>query len=362
MDDHPLPEALLRDPRSSLVLGRFDGQHPLALAAPATGLWDLRVELADGRRTSFRIDQAQEAQWTPAASPILLRLTAAVALAGRIVDAGGRHALPGALVWPADDPGSLTQTDAAGVYRLAGRVPGSRCELRAAAAGYKPGQLKVGLPSRPPESLRKAPDLPLVFSPVPAVLGVVVDEAARPVAGAEIRLVRPDPEVIVGPPESRLATTGPDGGFRIAPLEPGGFYADGEPGGLCAGDAVRGRAAAAAERSSAPPRLDTGTDGFRPGPGLAAAADPGSHGEADAVDPAPPLGRRPRAGALPRGDRSRRPIPGSGSARRCLRAAHRRPGAGSPADEDDRGVEGNGPLGLGHLHAAGRWRAWRSGW
>src|SRR5258706_5553222 len=125
-ENHPLPEALFRDPRSALVLGHLEGQ-PLVLAAPATGLWDLRVELADGRRMSFRIAEAQR----PAgAGPLPLHLTVAVPLAGRIVDSAGRP-LAGALVWSAGDPGSVTWTDGAGAYRLACRVARSRFELHA---------------------------------------------------------------------------------------------------------------------------------------------------------------------------------------------------------------------------------------
>ncbi len=220
-EGHPLPEALVRDPRSSLALGRFDGQHPLVLAAPAGGLWDLRVELADGRRMSFRTGESQRPSET---SPIPLRLTAAVPVAGRIVDATGRRPLAGALVWPIGDPASAARTDAAGVYRLAGRIAGASFELRAAAAGHAPGQLKVGFPFRSSESLRQAPDLGLVPAYVAALAGVVVDEAARPVSGAEIRLVRPDPDVHEWLEEPRLARSSPDGSFRIAPLEAGGLY------------------------------------------------------------------------------------------------------------------------------------------
>ncbi|HEV7508495.1 MAG TPA: carboxypeptidase-like regulatory domain-containing protein [Thermoanaerobaculia bacterium] len=220
-EGHPLPEALFRDPRSSLALGRFDGQHPLVLAAPATGLWDLRLELADGRRMSFRTAKAQRPEGT---APIPLCLSAAAPLAGRIVDAAGRRPLAGALVWVGGDPASVTRTDAAGAYRLVAQVPGGRLDLRAAAAGHQPGQLKVALPSRPSESLRRTPDLPLVPSPVPAITGLVVDEAARPLANAEIRVVRPEPAERSVAEEPRLARTSPDGSFRIAPLQAGGLY------------------------------------------------------------------------------------------------------------------------------------------
>jgi protocatechuate 3,4-dioxygenase beta subunit len=220
-EGHPLPEALFRDPRSSLALGRFDGQHPLALAAPAAGLWDLRVELADGRTMSFRTAEAQRPDGTV---PIPLRLSAAVPLAGRIVDATGRRPLAGALVWAGSNPGGVTRTDAAGAYRLAAQVPGSRLDLRAAAAGHQPGQLKVALPSRSSENPRRAPDLALVPAPVPAIAGVVVDEGARPLANAEIRLFRPKPDTRWSAEEPRLARSSADGSFRIAPLQAGGLY------------------------------------------------------------------------------------------------------------------------------------------
>jgi len=221
-ESHPLAEALFRDPRSSLVLGRFDGRQPLVLAAPATGLWDLRVELADGRRITFRTAETQRPEES---SPIPLRLTPAVPLAGRILGVAGRRPLAGALVWSAGDPGTATRTDAAGAYRLAGRVSGSPLNLRAAAAGHQPGRLEASLPSNPSESQRQAPDLLLIPAAVPTLAGRVVDAASRPVAGAEIHLVRPDPEDSLAAGESHLATTLPDGSFRLAPLEAGGVYA-----------------------------------------------------------------------------------------------------------------------------------------
>jgi protocatechuate 3,4-dioxygenase beta subunit len=226
-EGHPLPGALFRDPRSSLALGRFDGQHPLVLAAPATGLWDLRVELADGQTMSFRTTETQR---PVGASPIPLRVSMAVPLTGRILDgadgagAAGHRPLAGALVWTGGNSGGVTRTDAAGIYRLAAQVPGSRVDLRAAAAGHRPGQLKVALPSRSSENPRRAPDLPLVPAPVPAIAGVVVDEAARPLANAEIRLVRPELDRRWSAEEPRLARSSADGSFRIAPLQAGGLY------------------------------------------------------------------------------------------------------------------------------------------
>ncbi len=226
-EGHPLPGALFRDPRSSLALGHFDGQHPLTLAAPATGLWDLRVELADGRTMSFRTTEAQR----PAgASPIPLRFSVAVPLTGRILDgadgagAAGHRPLAGALVWSGGNSGGITRTDAAGIYRLAAQVAGSRVDLRAAAAGHRPGQLKVALPSRSSEKPRRAPDLPLVPALVPAIAGVVVDEAAKPLANAELRLVRPEMDRRWNAEEPRLARSSADGSFRIAPLQAGGLY------------------------------------------------------------------------------------------------------------------------------------------
>ncbi|HEX4960584.1 MAG TPA: carboxypeptidase regulatory-like domain-containing protein [Thermoanaerobaculia bacterium] len=146
-----------------------------------------------------------------------------VAVAGRIVDASSRRPLAGALVWAADDPGSATWTDAAGAYRLSGRIPGSHGWLQAAAAGYASGSLRAGPPLGSSKSFQKVADLPLVPAPVPAITCVVVDEAGKALAGAEVLLVDPWPWGI--PQQSRHLSTAPDGSFRIAPLQAGGLYA-----------------------------------------------------------------------------------------------------------------------------------------
>ncbi|HEX4960575.1 MAG TPA: carboxypeptidase-like regulatory domain-containing protein [Thermoanaerobaculia bacterium] len=221
--DQPAPAALFSDPRSSLLLGFFDGQHPLGLPAPSAGPWNLRLDLADGRKAFSRVDTPHGAAGT---GPLRLLVLPALPVAGRIAGAGGgQHALAGALVWPADDPGSVTLSDAAGAYRLAGRAAGSRFDLRGAAAGYQSGHVKTALPFESQQNPFPAPDLLLLPSPVPAITGLVVDEGGKPVAGAEVRIVRSNGEVLWGSPESRLATTAADGSFRFAPLEPGAPFA-----------------------------------------------------------------------------------------------------------------------------------------
>jgi len=69
----------------------------------------------------------------------------------------------------------------------------------------------------------RAADLPLVPAAVPAITGVVVDEAARPVVGAEVLLV--DPEAQGTPQSLRRASTSPAGAFRFGELQAGGSYA-----------------------------------------------------------------------------------------------------------------------------------------
>ncbi|HEX3555073.1 MAG TPA: carboxypeptidase regulatory-like domain-containing protein [Thermoanaerobaculia bacterium] len=218
-DDRAAPEALFRDSRTSLLLGRFDGKlpQPLALTAPATGLWDLRIDLADGRQVFPRIDEAHR----PAETTLIrVILTPAAPVAGRIVDASSRRPIAGALVWASDDPGFATWTDAAGTYKLSGRVPESHWWLQAVAADYAANFLQVGPPLGSSAGLPRIADLTLAPAPVPAITGVVVDEAARPVGGAEVVLV--DPEA--SPQQWRRVSTSPAGSFRIRGLQAGGSY------------------------------------------------------------------------------------------------------------------------------------------
>jgi hypothetical protein len=218
-DDRAAPEALFRDSRTSLVLGRFDGKQPLALTAPATGLWDLRLDLADGRRVFSRIDEAHRP-----AKTTLIRVLAepGVTLAGRIVDASSRRPIAGALVWASDDPGSAAWTDAAGTYRLSGRVPGSHRWLQAAAANYAFGSLSISPPVGSSAGFPRVADLPLVPAPVPAIEGVVVDEAGKPVSGAEV--VLDDARAWETSQHLRRVSTSPAGSFRIGRLQAGGSY------------------------------------------------------------------------------------------------------------------------------------------
>jgi protocatechuate 3,4-dioxygenase beta subunit len=219
LDGRTAPEALFRDPRTSLLLGRFDGEHPMALAAPATGLWSLQADLADGRRAFLQLDEAHR----PAETALIrVQVRPAAPVAGRIVDASSRHPLAGALVWASDDPGTATWTDAAGAYRLSGRSPKSHWWLQAEAVDYEHGTLGIV----PPGSSAGSPavaDLALVPAPVPAITGVVVDEAAQPVAGAEVLL--DDPGAWGTPQQSRRVSTSPAGAFRIRKLQAGGSYA-----------------------------------------------------------------------------------------------------------------------------------------
>ncbi|HSS49243.1 MAG TPA: carboxypeptidase-like regulatory domain-containing protein, partial [Thermoanaerobaculia bacterium] len=219
-DGRAAPEALLRDARSSLVLGHFDGKNPLGLTAPATGLWNLRMDLADGRRVFLQLDEAHRP-----AETILIRVlvTPAAPVAGRIVAASSRHPIAGALVWASDDPGSATWTDAAGTYRLSGRVPESHWWLQAAAPDYVSGSVDIAIPLGSSAGLPNVADLPLVSAPVRAIAGVVVDEAAKPVAGAEVLLA--DLWAWGTSQPSRRVSTSPDGSFRIGKLQAGGSYA-----------------------------------------------------------------------------------------------------------------------------------------
>jgi hypothetical protein len=219
-DDRAPPQALLRDARSSLILGHFDGKKPLGLTAPATGLWNLRVDLADGRRVFLQLDEAHR----PAETTLIrVLLTPAAPVAGRIVDASSRRPIAGALVWASEDPGSATWTDAAGTYRLSGRVPESHWWLQAAAANYASGSVSGGTPLGSSAGFPSVADLPLVPVPDPAIAGVVMDEAAKPVAGAEILLV--DPQAWGTPPKLRRVSTSMAGSFRIGRLQAGGSYA-----------------------------------------------------------------------------------------------------------------------------------------
>lgn len=174
-----------------------------AVTVPCGRTSRLRAELADGRLAEATLP-AKRVQ----GEPVRLALPAQPAsLSGRVLEEGTGKPVAGAFVWSSADPGRAVRSDGNGRYTLT--VPtGVKLYLQAAAlnstsAGIQPG-------AEPVPGSQEGP----AFALPPASLagGTVVDEAGRPVAGAQIQAAA----------EGRFrwgnqsrTRSGPQGGFRL---------------------------------------------------------------------------------------------------------------------------------------------------
>jgi hypothetical protein len=141
----------------------------------------------------------------------LVRLQPAAIVTGTVLDRTTRRPLPQALVWPTADPGRANWTDGNGRFTL--RVPFLDAPaLQAAAAGYQVATAR---------SDRSASEgLIVSLAPAATVAGLVVDEAGRPVPGAEIETVPVEVPLPTGE-VSGWSRTDSQGRFRLDGLRSG---------------------------------------------------------------------------------------------------------------------------------------------
>jgi hypothetical protein len=214
-------------PVTGRVVGA-DGKTPVANAALTIDDWPLAVSAEDG---SFTIANAP-AQWTTLAArkdsllgqrvfvkggTYTMKLDKAAVFTGRILDAKTRLPISGATVrlagrrfGPVDSANSI-DVDAKGMYSLTS--PAGNYMLSVSHPGYDFDSADVG------GTAGQQSNRDFLLQPQARVVGVVVDEANRPVAAATVI-----PEVNVDPFQMRggrmmreTATTfsGPDGKFQL---------------------------------------------------------------------------------------------------------------------------------------------------
>ena len=212
------------------VTVRVDGFVPMqSRVLPlfvATSL--LAVELPQNARVQTirreRLPRPAQDAWRPlepagTVPSIRPRGPAVVNLTGQVIDQTTRRPLPGALVWPVDDPGLGVTSDEAGRFKLPGITAGKGVELAAAALDYAQVSLVVPLAGTAP---RQPPVLAL--TPAPALRGSVVDEGRRPLAGAEVTLSRHDEADASEARDAHRARSTAAGTFRVPGLNSGGSY------------------------------------------------------------------------------------------------------------------------------------------
>jgi protocatechuate 3,4-dioxygenase beta subunit len=208
----PVPGAIVRDVEGLAVLGRTGADGSLLLDdAPVQKTLELRVETRDGRIGPYDVKPIPEASKPEARVRRRLLLPPVVTLEGRVVDQTTGQPVPGAWVWPSDDPAAVQVTDLRGMYRLPWTA-NTWARLCAVAAGHfgasEPFFVEEGR-GTPPE---------LALTPAGFLAGTVVDEDGSPVARAEV-LVYP----AGSDDEAARARTGSDGSFRLSGLPAGWF-------------------------------------------------------------------------------------------------------------------------------------------
>ena len=129
---------------------------------------------------------------------------------GRVIARDTDAPLPGALVWPENDPGRWVRTEDDGTFRLPNAEAPSGSRLAAAAIGFSPGVLPL--------------QSPLVFAltPAAALQGLVVDPRGRPLA--DVRLSVSLLSAVAGEGEAHAARTSANGVFRVSGLRAGASY------------------------------------------------------------------------------------------------------------------------------------------
>jgi protocatechuate 3,4-dioxygenase beta subunit len=198
-------EAILRDLRTSLVLGR--GGDEVVTRGES---W-LLLETGDGARVRFAVPDKGRA--------VQVEVPAPAPLPGRVIDTETRQPIAGAWVWPQDDPGRFVRTDGQGRYHIQARIYGN--DLGIAAAGHLSEVVDGSIPW--PEGGLP----PVALDPAVALIGTVVDGEGRPAAGAEVTVFPesfsfyPVPQERLAPRTGRVTALGE---VRIAGLGPGSGY------------------------------------------------------------------------------------------------------------------------------------------
>ena len=117
-----------------------------------------------------------------------VKVTPAVEVSGRAVDAETGLAIDGAAIWLGGRPGDHAWSGPDGTFLLSTRPGVDTLHLSAAAAGYRTEGTEVPL-----ERLRSGSGFSITLMPTARITGIVTDSTGNPVAGASILVDRIDP-------------------------------------------------------------------------------------------------------------------------------------------------------------------------
>jgi len=216
---------------------RTDAKGKFRLAGLAARSYSIRASKPDYLPATF--PGVAAAVSTPGS--VAIALTRAATVSGRVTDEKGA-AVAGARVRFAADQGMRAilrsgpaaflgqpriTTGPDGAFRMRGLAPERNRTLEAAKPGYVPAK-RHGLTLKSGETVK---DVVLILKSGLEARGRVVDPAGQPIAGASVRVSRPQGETSrfmfrIGGMEDREkpdAWSGADGSFRVAGLEPGDY-------------------------------------------------------------------------------------------------------------------------------------------
>lgn len=204
-----------------IPLGLTGADGRVTLRLPAEGGLALVVRSATGAATRATVDAPEPAEGDDEPDAVRLTLAAPRTLAGRVLTAGERTAVPGAWVWVSGAPHVHARAGGDGGYSLPlPPLAGRRPAVRAAAPGHLPALERLG-----DRAADGSNPFTLLLHPAAAAAGRVVTTQGEPVAGAEL-VAELSPRGRRSPAAVREVRTasGDDGRFRLRPLDAGSLY------------------------------------------------------------------------------------------------------------------------------------------
>jgi hypothetical protein len=208
-------------------------EAPAAVRSDGDGLF----RLVESPIEPDRVLAAAAGYWTGSAedadrypTEVVVALAPAASLEGRVVDPRGQGIAGVRLqLVPhfgngrprfGSDPRTATLreavSDAQGAFRFPRVTPGLALELSAFKSPAAPAALEIA--PLAPQEVRGG--VAVTLTPGVAAVGLVVDDAQRPIAGAAVQLL---PAARLPPEEIPAGFTGEDGLFRVAGLAPGRY-------------------------------------------------------------------------------------------------------------------------------------------
>jgi protocatechuate 3,4-dioxygenase beta subunit len=218
-DGRPAAGVLVRVGEGDWPAGLSDDRGRLALPRAAGGALRLTLTTAKGMEQTGELSSEEMAQ---GGSPVRLSLSPPILLTGRVLRLPDGRPIPGALVWPRDDPAGAVRTGSRGGYAVINNHEGPGAILAAA-----PGYLQNGIGFETPADQRGAGELAaLQLQPTGLVEGRVVDEEGNPVQNAQVRATLEQQTSQPPPLEGwqAEARTSADGRFRFRRLLPSEGY------------------------------------------------------------------------------------------------------------------------------------------